>query len=776
MGNRRGADLALSTARLNRIVEHTWADLTVTVESGCRVGVLQDALRAHGQRVAMDPLWPDRATVGGVLSTNDTAALRLRFGGLRDLIIGTTIALPDGTIARSGGKVVKNVAGYDLSKLVTGAFGTLGVITSATFKLHLLPQTSRTLSATVADASDVRRLVLALQDSQLAHTSMQVRFDGSGGVVVDLLLEGTRAGVDAQTDAARRIAGSAALVEQPATVWQARQQLWAGGPLAVVAVNTLSPRSPVRRQRCTAGGRAGRMARRVSATGAGWLAFTEPPRLAGGRPRTSPRGRRSRRIGRRARRDVIRRARSRSAWGEPGDAQRLMSAVKREFDPKGTSIQADSSAASRKNQECMQTHNLTPCSASACTADSAWRRVRLHLWGQEMDSPRGRIYLMQLKRDGALGMTTEWVRHFDTCLGCMACMPACPSGVDYGQLIEITRAEITEKYQRQPGARMFRRMLFATLPHPARMRAMRWPLAIYQRSGLQALIRRTGLLDWLPSSLKSMEALMPVVSRKEATPRVTAAVGARRGRVGMLLGCVQREFLSEVNAATARVLSAEGYEVVAPREQPCCGALLTHAGEESGAVAHAKRMIDTFERAQVDTIVINAAGCGSAMKEYGRLLRHDAQYAERAAAFSAKCRDVTELLGAVEPRAPRHRLTLRVAYQDACHLQHAQGVRLQPRELLAQIPGVEVVDLPEAAICCGSAGIYNLVEPETAGELGDRKAALIAERAPDVVATGNPGCLLQLQSALARRGSPVKVVHTMQVLDAAIRGVSFPYK
>ena len=397
------------------------------------------------------------------------------------------------------------------------------------------------------------------------------------------------------------------------------------------------------------------------------------------------------------------------------------------------------------------------------------------LWGQEMDSPRGRIYLMQLARDGAVGMTKEYVRHFDTCLGCMACMPACPSGVDYGQLIETTRAEIAQKHPRSLGERLFRQMLFATLPYPGRMRALRWPMSVYQRSGLQGLVRRSGILNVLPASLRSMEGLMPGVTGQEATPALTAATGGQaRGRVGMLLGCVQREFLSEVNAATARVLAAEGFEVVAPSEQPCCGALLTHAGEEAGAMAHARQMIDAFERAQVDAIVINAAGCGSAMKEYGRLLRHDAQYAARAAAFSAKCKDVTELLGAVEPRAPRHALALRVAYQDACHLQHAQGVRAQPRALLAQIPGVELIDPPEAAICCGSAGIYNLVEPETAADLGERKAALIAAAKPDVVATGNPGCLLQLQSALARRGTPIRVVHTMQVLDAAIRGVSLP--
>jgi glycolate oxidase iron-sulfur subunit len=393
------------------------------------------------------------------------------------------------------------------------------------------------------------------------------------------------------------------------------------------------------------------------------------------------------------------------------------------------------------------------------------------LWGQEMDSPRGRIYLMELAREGVMQMTPEWVSHFDTCLGCMACMPACPSGVDYGQLIEATRAQIARRYTRPAAANWYRRLLFATLPRPDRLRLLRAPMGLYQRTGLQRLIRRTGVLKKLPGTWQSMEALMPALGRREPTPAVTPAQTPRRRRVGMLLGCVQREFLSPVNAATARVLAAEGYEVAAPAEQPCCGALMTHAGEEAGAIALAKRMIDVFERANVDTIVVNAAGCGSAMKEYGRLLRDEPAYAERARAFSAKCRDVTEILIEDGPRAPRHPLPLRVAYQDACHLQHAQGVRIQPRALLTQIPELQLLEIPEAALCCGSAGIYNLVQPEAASELGERKARHIAALSPDVVATGNPGCLLQLQTMLARLERPTRVVHTVQILDASIRGV-----
>jgi len=393
------------------------------------------------------------------------------------------------------------------------------------------------------------------------------------------------------------------------------------------------------------------------------------------------------------------------------------------------------------------------------------------LWQEEMDSPRGRIYLIKMASEGQAEINPRWAHHFDTCLGCMACMTACPSGVDYGKLIEATRAQIERKPLRSGAEKFYRRLIFRTFTNPERLRKLRTALLAYQKSGLQSLLRGSGVLKLLPKRLRAMEALLPKLPARESIAPVTPARGPKRRRVGLLLGCVQREFLPQVNAATARVLAAEGCEVVAP-EQPCCGALCVHAGEESAALALARRTIDAFERADVDTIVTNAAGCGSTVKEYGHLLRDDPQYAARARAFAAKCKDVTELLTEFEPQAKRRPLRLRVAYHDACHLQHAQGVRSQPRLLLSQIPGLECVEIPESAVCCGSAGIYNLVQPEAAGELGERKARLIAPLQVDVVATGNPGCLLQLRSALARTKSKARVLHTVQILDASLRGDS----
>lgn len=396
------------------------------------------------------------------------------------------------------------------------------------------------------------------------------------------------------------------------------------------------------------------------------------------------------------------------------------------------------------------------------------------LWGEEMDSPRGRVYMMQKAAEGAAPLDQNFGLHMDRCLGCMACMTACPSGVQYGKLIEDTRAQVERNIPRKPGESLLRRMIFATFPHVARLRALAGPLRFYQHSGLQRVVRASGLLKLLPKSLGAMEALLPVVPAEYATkmPARTAARGKPRRRVGMLAGCVQQVFFQHVNAATVRVLAAEGYEVIVPSEQECCGALMVHAGLMSDAATTARKMIALFETAEVDTIVINAAGCGSTMKDYGYLLRDDPEWAERARAFSRKCRDIAEVLCEMEPIAERNPLQLRVAYHDACHLRHAQGIYREPRQVLSSVPGLEVTDIPEASLCCGSAGVYNLLQPETADQLGDRKVAnLLATRAEAVV-SANPGCLLQLTAGLRRRGeSGMPAFHLVELVDASIRGI-----
>jgi len=380
---------------------------------------------------------------------------------------------------------------------------------------------------------------------------------------------------------------------------------------------------------------------------------------------------------------------------------------------------------------------------------------------------------MKLGVEGKIQLDPTFVSHMDNCLGCMACMSACPSGVKYDKLIEATRSQIERNYDRPLPTGILRRLIFDLFPHPKRLRMLLRPMRLYQHSGLQTLVRRSGVLKLLPTSLRTMEGLIPPIQRSngKSLPDTIPAQGERRRRVGLLLGCVQRVVFPEVNSATARVLAAEGCEVVAPSDQGCCGALMIHAGEEENALAYARHTIDVFERAQVDTIVINAAGCGSNLKDYGYLLRDDAQYADRARAFSAKCRDISEVLAELDPHAPRNAVPLKVTYHDSCHLLHAQSVRSQPRAVLQKIPGLQLIEPTEAALCCGSAGIYNLVRPGPAKELGERKVRAVLASSPDLVASGNPGCLLQLRSCMQAAKSTVPVVHFVELVDASIRGV-----
>ncbi len=392
------------------------------------------------------------------------------------------------------------------------------------------------------------------------------------------------------------------------------------------------------------------------------------------------------------------------------------------------------------------------------------------LWGEEMDSPRGRIDLMKAGLQGA-PMTDTMVDHFDNCLGCMACVTACPSGVQYDKLIESTRVQVERHHERSPGDRALRAAIFALFPYKRRLRALRGPLRAYQASGLSRLVRRSGLLDRISPRLAVMESLAPVLEKREKLPTRVPAVGPRRAVVGMLTGCVQGEFFPGVNAATARVLAAEGCDVVIPRKQGCCGALSVHNGRDEEAQDFARATVDAFEAAGVQTVVVNAAGCGSSMKEYAELLADDPAYAERARTFAGSVRDVSELLAELGTVAPRHPLEVTVAYHDACHLAHAQGVRSQPRALLAEIPGLQVREIAEAEICCGSAGIWNVLNPEPARELGDRKARNIAGTGAALLVTANPGCLMQVASSLERQGTAIGLAHTIEVLDASIRGL-----
>jgi glycolate oxidase iron-sulfur subunit len=363
----------------------------------------------------------------------------------------------------------------------------------------------------------------------------------------------------------------------------------------------------------------------------------------------------------------------------------------------------------------------------------------------------------------------------------MACVPACPSGVRYDRLIEAVRTwsededgSVRVLPPRTRRDRIVRAAIFATFPYPRRLRLLLGPLRAAQRTGADRLAERNGLLARLAPEAVSALKVAPaptVTAAKSRLPGLTLARGQRRAVVGMLTGCVQSVFFPAVNAATVRVLAAEGCDVVVPQSQGCCGALSLHSGRQGEAAEFAKRAIAAFERADVDAIIVNAAGCGSAMKEYADLLADDPDWAERAVALSGRVRDVSEFLAELGPAAPRAELPLTVAYHDACHLGHAQRITAQPRSLLRSIPGVTLTEIGDGGTCCGSAGIYNLVQPAAAAELGARKARAVRATAADILVSANPGCSLQIAQALAAEGLAIPMAHVVEVLDASIRAL-----
>jgi glycolate oxidase iron-sulfur subunit len=479
------------------------------------------------------------------------------------------------------------------------------------------------------------------------------------------------------------------------------------------------------------------------------------------------------------------------------------------------------------------------------------------LWGEEMDSPRGRIHLVSQLLDGA-PLTPATAGHFDRCLGCMACMTACPSGVQYDQIIEAAR-EWTEAGVNPlaggeggvggvPGAvagggvgevggadgagevgrdggsgsvgagaggvgggaverertaprpladRLTREAIFALFPYPRRLRVATAPLRLAQRTGADRLLARTGLVGRVSPAAEQALRLAPA-SRPAPPGRLperVAALGTRRAVVGMLTGCVQSVFFPGVNAATARVLAAEGCDVIIPRSQGCCGALSLHSGRVAEAARFARQTIATFEAAGVDAIVVNSAGCGSAMKEYERLFAGLAEeggadeeatataspalpgqleagsWATRAALLSSRVRDLSEFLDTLGPVAARRPVPVVAAYHDACHLGHAQGITAQPRSLLRAIPGLELLELRDPGVCCGSAGVYNLLQPDAASALGSHKAESVADSGAALLISANPGCTLQISAALAAQGVTIRTAHIAEILDASINGV-----
>jgi glycolate oxidase iron-sulfur subunit len=393
--------------------------------------------------------------------------------------------------------------------------------------------------------------------------------------------------------------------------------------------------------------------------------------------------------------------------------------------------------------------------------------------GTEMDSPRGRIVLIKSLAEGRIALTDSVVDHLSLCLDCRACETVCPAGVPYGRLIEAAKADIEHQRPGNLARRAIRWVNFGVLlGHPRLLRAAAAGLRFYQASGLQRLVRRSGLARLLPGTLPAWEALLPplpAAAERRPLPPMIPAEGARRGRVAMLTGCVQAVAFAGDNRATARVLARQGYEVSAP-EQGCCGALNAHGGDHERALALARRTIEVFERAGAEAVIVNTSGCGAHMKAYGALLAGEPAWAERARRFAASVQDISEFLAKEPLRTPLQPVPMKVTYHDPCHVVHGQKIRSQPRQLLAQVPGLTLVELKESDWCCGSAGIYNLTQPEMATRLLHRKVGNILAGGAQAVVTANPGCILQIQAGLQAHGTPLPVLHLVEILDRATGG------
>lgn len=390
--------------------------------------------------------------------------------------------------------------------------------------------------------------------------------------------------------------------------------------------------------------------------------------------------------------------------------------------------------------------------------------------GNELDSPRGRIYLMGSVLEEKIPLGDSVVEHLDKCLGCLACETACPSGVEYRFLIESSRAQIERNYKRTAGDKLFRGLLFSFLPYPRKLGLMLPFLYLYNKSGVRKLLNSMGILKKISTSLSSMEQMIPEVDSISVKnyPEVAPAVGEKKHRVALLTGCVQNVFFPGTNISSINVLSKLGCEVVVPGEQTCCGALSVHSGRLGEGRDFAKKVIDLFSGLDIDAFIINSAGCGSAIKEYAQLLEDDPLYSQKAKRLSEKTKDIMEFIDEIGIGNNLNELNMKITYQDACHISHGQNIRSAPRNILSKIPGLEIVEMKNSDTCCGSAGIYNILQPGLAGDILKRKIENIEETDTNFVVAGNPGCLLQIKKGLREKNQDLETAHPIEILDKAL--------
>ena len=396
--------------------------------------------------------------------------------------------------------------------------------------------------------------------------------------------------------------------------------------------------------------------------------------------------------------------------------------------------------------------------------------------GLETDSPRGRLYLMgaAFRDNSPIPLNDDWAQYMYRCLDCRACETACPSGVRFGEIMEEARAIYELNTERPIEQKFWRRFAFKEiLPHRKRLDSIFGLLWLYQRLGVRWLVQKSGILK-LMGRLGEMESLMPKIPApfiKSGLQEFTPSKGKAKYRVGFISGCIMNQVFAETNLATIRVLTENGCDVITPSQQTCCGALHVHNGVRDVGLDLARQNIDVFDTDDLDAIIINAAGCGATLKEYEALMEHDPAYAEEAKKFSAKMKDISEFLAEIEMTPPEGEIKRRVTYDEPCHLVHGQKIQFQPRKVLQSIPGLTLIELHESEWCCGSAGIYNISQPEMSAQILERKMKHIAETNAEIVATGNPGCVLQIQLGVQKHRLSMKVMHPIELLDCSYRGI-----
>ncbi|MEE8586167.1 MAG: FAD-binding and (Fe-S)-binding domain-containing protein [Acidobacteriota bacterium] len=769
----------LSLHNCNQVVEYSPADMTATFEAGCSLQSIEQTLAGGGQFLPFLPFHSGDSTIGGAVSANLSGPWAGALGRCRDHLIGVEVLHPDGRLSHAGGKVVKNVAGYDLCKLYAGALGTLGVLTRLTFKVQPRPPSTCTLLLSFESLDQAIQQARQIRD-QIFPAALEVLSTGPeagmpyqlavGLLDSEAVLEWKQERIlEAQPD-------SSVLQQQSESAfWEAwshdfgqhsegRSKLpivLVSAPLGLFKSVVAELQAVLKAKSFSASFLQGSLLvpvspedlpQRLSRFRRGWT----------GKPVFS----------------ILWKApaslkQSVEVWDIPPSCSGFTGICAGNSTPTASSTPDASELATDNCEERTElmaskdpfSLNLDCIHCGLCLSACPTYQIL----GSETDSPRGRIYLMKAAWQGRIELDDKAVSHLDGCLACRACESACPSGVRFEWMLAQTRSEIRKQ---DPGHWLLRAAFQHLLPYPRRIRALAGLTRIYQNLGLQSLARRSGLLGVLSRGLAEAEGKLPFLPRSRKLKQLYPAYGERKFRVGFLSGCVMPVLFPHTHEASIEVLRRSGCEVVVPARQSCCGALHWHDGRADQAKQLARQLCQSFEGKGLDALIVNSAGCGAAMKDYGHWLQADPDWRQGASDFSRKVEDLCEFLVRINPPWQLAPLNIRLAYDDPCHLLHGQKISSQPRLLLKRIPGLELLDFPNPDRCCGAAGIYNLLQPALSNQLTGWKCKEILSSRPDRVATANPGCMMQIRAGLHSAGASLAVQHPVEILQESLKKAS----